>query len=335
MKLKSLLLLLVCLLTAAVFSACRSSDPAPSPTPAATEAPQAPKAPEPVSSPSPAPTDAPPVAAAGEEKTADEGKTADGEKTTSGNETADGKNAAERGREAILATDYGKNIVLPKEESYLEEWKTLYCRKAWYAPSLWVESISQLQSGVPCQPMLYEGSKVTVVAEENDMSCILYRNLNYKSCAGWIRSVRLLEDFPGPEYVDGQKQDGEFDKIGEVGLSWSKGYYPGLQQRYTVLDEPVRNCVGFEFEYQLIAENTTRKEIVFGDRTVCVNDGQEWIEVACFPYDELGAVRVQVWLSEPTDITAIATVADCHAPNMFDFRQTARDFLTVPSESGK
>ena len=61
---------------------------------------------------------------------------------------ADGQSAAERGLEAIMATGRGDRIVLPKEESYLEEWKTLYCRKAWYAPSLWVESISQLRSGV-------------------------------------------------------------------------------------------------------------------------------------------------------------------------------------------
>ena len=248
---------------------------------------------------------------------------------------AEEKTAAERGYEAIMATDYGKNIVFPKEESYLEEWKTLYCRKAWYAPALWVESISQLQSGVPCQPMLYEGTGVTVVAEENDMSCILYRNINYKTCAGWIRSIRLLEDFPGERLTVGQERDGDFETKEEVGLAWSKGYFPGAQQRYTVLDEPVKDCVGFTFEYQMIAENTTLKEIVFGPRMIYVNNGEEWIEAGAFPYPELGAVRVQVWLDEPTDITAIATIADCHAPNMFDFRQTARDFLIQPANGAK
>ena len=30
------------------------------------------------------------------------------------------------------------------------------------------------------------------------------------------------------------------------------------------------------------------------------------------------------------DGSAIATIADCHAPNMFEFRQTARDFVLTP-----
>ena len=248
---------------------------------------------------------------------------------------ADGQSAAERGLEAIMATGRGDRIVLPKEESYLEEWKTLYCRPAWYAPSLYVESLPQLQSGVPTQPNLFEGTEVTVVAEENDMSCILYRNINYKSCAGWIQSIRLLEDFPGEQHVVGQERSGDFETKEEVGLAWSKGYFPGAQQRYTVLDEPVKDCVGFTFEYQMIAENTTLKEIVFGPRMIYVNNGEEWIEAGAFPYPELGAVRVQVWLDEPTDITAIATIADCHAPNMFDFRQTARDFLIQPANGAK
>ncbi len=123
---------------------------------------------------------------------------------------AEGKTAAERGYEAILATKTGKNIVPPKEESYLEEWKTLYCRRAWYAPSLYVESLPQLQSGVPTQANLFEGTEVTVVAEENDMSCILYRSVDYKPCVGWIQSIRLLEEFPGERYRIGEEPEGEY-----------------------------------------------------------------------------------------------------------------------------
>lgn len=243
---------------------------------------------------------------------------------------ADGQSAAERGLEAIMATGRGDRIVLPKEESYLEEWKTLYCRPAWYAPSLYVESLPQLQSGVPTQPNLFEGTEVSVVAEENDMSCILYRNVEYKRCVGWIKSIRLLEDFPGEQYQIGEKPDGEFDTRPAVELRWSGEYFPGAQQPYTVLEETLTGCVGFEFEYQLTAENTTLKEIIFGPRTVYVRSGDEWTAVGSFPYPELGAVRVQVWLPEPMDISAIATIADCHAPNMFEFRQTARDFVLTP-----
>ena len=243
--------------------------------------------------------------------------------------SAEGKTAAERGYEAIMGTGHGDLIILPKEESYLEEFKTLYTRKAWYAPSLYVERLPQLQSGVPPMPNLFEGTEVTVVAEENDMSCILYSGVNYKRYAGWIPSIRLLEEFPGVEYQIGQKPEGEYEKRRKVELRWSGEYFPKSEQLFTVLSEPLNACVGFGFEYQLIAENTSRKELVFGPRTIFVRSGEEWIEVGSFPYTELGAVRVQVWLPEPMEISAIATIADCHAPNMFDFRQTARDFMLL------
>lgn len=245
---------------------------------------------------------------------------------------AEEKTAAERGLEAIMATGHGRQIVLPQEESYLEEWKTLYCRKAWYAPSLYVESLPQLQSGVPTQHMLYEGTEVTVVAEENDMSCILYPSRDYDLNVGWIQSIRLLEDFPGPEYQIGQAPDGEYEKRGKVALRWSGEYFPGTEQPFTVLGETLRGCVGFGFEYQVTAENTSLKDIILGPRTVYVRSGKEWTALGSFPYPEFGAVRVQVWLPEPMDVSAIATVADCHAPNMFDFRQTARDFLLLPAD---
>ena len=82
--------------------------------------------------------------------------------------------------------------------------------------------------------------------------------------------------------------------------------------------------------FDICFENTSNKEIVFGPRTVYVRSGDEWTAVGAFPYAELGAVRVQVWLPRPMDISAIATIANCHAPNLFDFRQTARNFVLLP-----
>ena len=99
-----------------------------------------------------------------------------------------------------------------------------------------------------------------------------------------------------------------------------------------MLDEPVKNCVGFTLEYQIIADNTSHKYMLWGDRTVWVNDEESWIPLGVFQYPENGAVHVQVWLPETMDVAAIATVAHCRAPNIFDFRQTAKDFL-VEKES--
>ncbi len=239
--------------------------------------------------------------------------------------SAGGKTAAERGCEALMSADPGEVIVLPREESYLEEWKTRYARKAWYAPSLFVERMSQVNSGLPYLPFLFEGTEATVVAEENDMSCILYGGEDNRTYAGWIQSIRLLEDFPGETYSIGVKPEGEPRQLTKIGVHWSREYFPGSEQFYTVLDEKASGAVGFTLEYQLIAENTSLKEIVMGPRILYIHNGEEWVEIGRFPYPENGTVRVQAGFEEPTDITAVATIAECHAPNMFDFRQTIKD----------
>ena len=91
--------------------------------------------------------------------------------------------------------------------------------------------------------------------------------------------------------------------------------------------EKVDNCVGFTLEYHLIAENIGLRDYVLGPRTVYVNNGEEWIAVGEFPYPALGAVRAEVYLPEPMDLVAVGTIADCHTPNIFDFRQTVKRFL--------
>lgn len=240
---------------------------------------------------------------------------------------AEGESTAARGLEKLQTAVNWNRIVLPQEESYLEEWKTLYARRAWYAPNLFVETMPQTRSGIPPQGFVFEGTEVTVVAEENDMSCIVYASDDYRVHTGWIQSIRLLEDFPGPLYNIGTPREGDFTARREVPLKWSGEYLPGTEQQFTVLDEKLENCVGFTFEYQMIAENTSLKDIVLGDRTLWVSDGENWIPLGLFPYDENGTVHVQVWLPEPMTVAAIATYAHCHAPNMFGFRQTAKDFL--------
>ena len=240
---------------------------------------------------------------------------------------AEGESAGERGLAAIRTTRNWDYIQLPRDESYLDTWKTLYGRRAWYAPSLYVESIPMVNSGAPYRPFLFEGTEVTVVAEENDMSCILYRGENHRLYAGWIQSIRLLEEFPGPVYSIGTQPEGEFETLHEVALDWSHCYLPQTEQPYTVLPEPVENCAGFTLEYQIIAENTPLKDKIWGDRTVWISDGENWTPLGVFPYWENGAVQVRVRLPEGRTVAAIATVAHCDAPNIFDFRQTAKDFL--------
>ena len=235
--------------------------------------------------------------------------------------------AARRGLEAIRAAGWANTIVLPKEESYLAEWKTGYARKAFKAPCLRVERISQLHTGRQIMPYLYEGVQTVSVAEENDMSCILYRGSDNKLYAGWIQSIRLLEDFPGESYTVGEKPEGNAAPRNDITVEWSRRSFLTTQQNYSVLSETVENCLGFTLEYQIIKENTPNWDSILGPRKIYVRSGDEWTEVGEFPYPDFGAVRVTVYLPEPMTIDAVGTIAQCSRPNTFYFRQTVLDIL--------
>ena len=138
--------------------------------------------------------------------------------------------AAERGRAAIEATRFGDRVILPQEESYLAEWKTLYARKAFKAPCLRVERVSALHTGRDVMPYIYEGVEATVVAEENDMSCMLYRGSDNNLYAGWIQSIRLLDDFPGEQLTVGTEPEEPYDLRDDITVSWSKRSWLTTQQ---------------------------------------------------------------------------------------------------------
>ena len=242
-------------------------------------------------------------------------------------EEASQHEAAERGLAAIRETRFPELLVLPKEESYLQEWKIGYARKAFKAPCLRVERISQLRTGRQVMPYIYEGVEATVVAEENNMSCMIYRGNDNRLYAGWIQSIRLLDEFPGNEYTVGKEPGGEYTVLKDITVDWSKRSWLTTQQNYSVLSEEVKNCRGFTLEYQIIAENTSNWASILGDRTIYVKSGDEWIEVGSFAYPDFGAVKIHVYLDKPTDINAVGTIADCTQPNIFRFRQTAYDFL--------
>ncbi len=241
--------------------------------------------------------------------------------------------AAERGLAAIQATGWADVLVLPKEESYLSEWKTLYARKAFKAPCLRVERISELHTGRLVMPYLYEGVEVTVVAEENDMSCIIYRCNDNEQYAGWIQSIRLLDEFPGKQYTVGSEPSDKYMLRDDLTVSWSLRSWLTTQQNYSVLSEEVKNCLGFTLEYQLIDARTNNWDSILGPRKIYVKSGDTWTEVGSFAYPEFGAVKIQVWLPEPMDINAVGTIAQCSRPDTFYFRQTATDFA-VPADGG-
>ena len=253
--------------------------------------------------------------------------------------------AAQKGLEAIQATGDQKYIQLPKDDSYLEEFRTCYVDFSdvliptgynqvvpMGGPSAPVECRPDMNGGRR-MPYAFQGSEVTVVAEQKagkkTMCCILYRAVTNKIRAGWIWDLYLGDEYPGRTLMIGEENTAATGSVKEVPISWSSKGFLRSQQHYSILDEPVKNCVGFTLEYQLTAENTDKSFSVLGPRTVYVNNGEEWIRAGVFEYPKLGTVRVRVNLEKPTDIEAIGTIADCPLPNTFSFRQFASDYATA------
>ena len=252
----------------------------------------------------------------------------------------DSSAAAQKGLEAIKATGDHKRIQLPKDSSYLDEFKTRYVDFSdvlipvaydqavqMYGPSAPVERIPS-KNGLQ-MPFAFQGSTVTVVAEQKDYSCILYRNSNNRLRAGWIWNIYLGDEYPGRTEAIGTENSAAKGNIAEIPMTWSEKGFLKSPQKYTVLEEPVENCVGFTLEYQIISEGTDKRCAILGPRNVYVNDGTDWIKVGSFEYPELGTVRVRVNLDEPMKVAAIGTIADCRLPNTFFFRQIATDFATT------
>ena len=204
------------------------------------------------------------------------------------------------------------------------------CAEGFFSPCLQVKSVPDMYSGGwPDMPYLYEGTEVTVVAEHDDMSCILYDGFTFKHYCGWIKSIRLLEEFPGEFLTVGSEKSTGYSVLStEVPMQRENSGYLGLLQSSASFPA-VENCVGFQLEYQLIAENVDLDEYwyaVYGPRRVLVHDGQRWVEAGSFEYPQAGAVRVDVWLDHPMTVKAVGTMPVCLEPDLPVDRKTVKAF---------
>ena len=247
-------------------------------------------------------------------------------------ESLDG-DIARRGREALIATGHSALLQFPEEAEYLDEWKTLYARKAFGGPCLEVKSVPDMYNGTtPNMSYLYEGTEVTVVAEHGDMSCILYDGANLKHYCRWIKSIRLLPDFPGELLTIGQAKEKPYSVRSNILTRWETPGYCRAWRNCSAFSEDISNCVGFLLEYQLISENVDVDEYwysVYGPRKVYVSDGTSVIEVGSFAYPKAGTVHVQVWLDKPMTVKAVFTVPQCLEPELPESRQTVKEFYTT------
>ena len=238
--------------------------------------------------------------------------------------------AYKKGLEMIESTGDAKNITLPDASSYLSSPEVKYVnagnknsiysyRKPW-----------RNKSATGSYP--YHGTKVLVVAKQDQYDCIVFKDNNNQTQAAWVHDEELTWYYPGAKQTIGVPCVNYADNTGDAEITWSEEPFEGSRQKYTILTDPVFNCVQFTLDYQVIGRGGAGINDILGDRIVYVSDGSEWKEVGRFSYDEIDAVHVIVNLEEPMKLAAVATIADCKKPDAFLFRQGVQDVLTTEAE---
>ena len=219
-------------------------------------------------------------------------------------------------------------IILPASGSYYDSPKTMY-----------IDVGGKHSSYVYRQPEIdrkrlmnyaYEGSKVLAVAEQKGFVCIIYHDSDNTLRTGWVHASSLSDSYPGLEKTVGSPGFANAVNIGDCYPKWSKVKFTGSEQKYSILDEPIENCVQFVLDYQVImCGEGTRKDRFLGSREVYVHDGSGWTKVGEFDYNEFGAMRVTVNLKEPMTVEEVAVIAPEAYPYWFASRQNLLDVMTT------
>ena len=173
----------------------------------------------------------------------------------------------------------------------------------------------------------YHGGRVTVLAEHGNFSCILFRTWKYELKVAWVSTEYLTSWYPGYAGSIGRSSYRSTYNAGDPVMKWSKENFVGTQRKYSILESPIKNCVGFTLDYQLVSNNGASKDEVLGPRNVYVNDGSGWTYVGTFEYKKAYACHVDVSLEKPMTLVAVATIADCAKPDTFVFRQAVLDVM--------
>ena len=244
-----------------------------------------------------------------------------------GDNSVSGGPSGSPGVSDIIATGDDKVIQLPKSKSYLPSYQIMFVNASkgnsvYMYKSPWADKSNRLMDDA------YHGSKVTVLANENGLSCILFTTQSNKQRAAWINSANLSWDFPGDvQSIGYDHSGGRVTYVGDAKASWSRDYFPHTSRYYTLLNTPVRNVSDFTLDYQVIERNGAQTEAVLGSRDVYVNDGSGWVEVGSFEYNAMAPIHVVVYLDSPMTLAAVATTAACAKPDTFSFRQTLLDVM--------
>lgn len=231
------------------------------------------------------------------------------------------------GLEMILTTGDQKEIRMPDTSSYL------YVPEYMYIDALQDHSVyvyKKLDGNKDeIMPFAFEGERVTVVATQGGMSCIVYYDEDFQLHAGWVYNGSLSYDYPGITVTCGTPCVSQAYTSEDPRLSWARESFVGTNQRYMILDGETNGCVQFKLDYQVRNRGGSDIEGVLGPRTVYVNDGGGWLEVGAFNFNTIQSYQVTVNLPEPMNVLAVAAIASCSGANRLVAREAVIDVLTV------
>ena len=256
-------------------------------------------------------------------------------KGSDGNTVVTGSaNRQERGLDLVLSTGDQYAITMPNLHSYIQPIAMYIDAPGDHSVYVYKELNCDKKK---LMPFAYEGERVTAVAEEKYgdtyLTCIVYRDENYKLHAGWVHSKYLTMWFPGEVASTGSTYMGNVYTAGDPVLAWGRDYFVNTKQKYTVLTAPIRACTQFLLNYQVTGRGGAQTEEVLGPRTIYVNDGSGWIMAGPFDYPKIQSILVTVNLPNPTDVLAVAVIPACSKPDRFTFRQSVQDVLTARAET--
>ncbi len=231
------------------------------------------------------------------------------------------------GRDFFYAGSNYYKIEQPRCDDYCYQPYTMYVNApkghSVYVYDYW-EATDEHQIGTT-----FHGSRVIVFAEHGDYSCILFHEQDYQQKVAWVRSTHLCSYYPGKEITVGWVLDPDPIYVGDPQLSWSRDSFIRTGRKYTLLSEPIKDCVYFTLDYQVTSRNGAETSEVLGPRDVYINDGSGWVWVCRFEYPRTEACHVNISLSDFTTIKAFAVIADCAKPDTFVCRQSLLDVLQM------
>lgn len=225
-----------------------------------------------------------------------------------------------------MASNY-KEIELPKSSDYFPEYFSMYI-DAPKEHSVYVYKAPAAKESTRFDTA-FHGSRVYVVAEHDDLLCLLYFTKDYKLRAGWVNVDNLNSEYPCETYYPPRASRagtrGTYN-FGDPLMSWSKIHYPGTKSYYSVLNAPVDNCVEFTLDYQVTSRNGSQTKDILGDRDILVYDGEKWIKMGTIDYDEYKPCHIRVTMESPITLYAVATISHCNSTS-YIYRQIVIDVI--------